>query len=282
MSHLWAEQLSVLLCPDRVLVAHRARGFRPGPMTTTVVPVAAPSEGMAGWEPAAAALSAYLTASPQWRGAELRIVVSNHFVRYALIPWSDDLSNEKEHLLLARRHFAQTHGPVAKNWAIRMSLDRPGDCHVASAMDEALVNQLTLIAEACQMKLVRVEPLLMAAFNRWQQDFREEAQWFVMVEDGMLCGALVGRDRWMALRRWRTQDDWVTELPLWLSREQLMNDEAASAGAVYLLAPPREAHAAIDLGASVTLLREQAQDGGSRNGAPAQAAEEADYFSCIL
>ena len=284
MLPLWADQLSVLMCPDRLLVAQRPRGFRPGPLTTTMVPVPASSEGSAGWEPAVAQLEALLAANSQWRGAALRIILSNHFVRYVLVPWSDDLSNEKEHLVLARRHFALTHGPVAKNWTIRMSLDSPGECHVASALDESLVNRLTLSAKASHVKLMSLEPLLMAGFNRWRQDFREEAQWFVTVESGMLCGALVGRNRWIALRRWRTEDDWASELPLWLSREQLIGEESAPVGALYLLAPPHAGTDSMSMGPPVRFLGEDERNDkrSGTTGRRTQAAEEAGYLSCIL
>ena len=253
-------------------------------MTTTVVPVPASSEGAASWESAATKLEALLAATPQWRGAALRIILSNHFVRYALVPWNDHLGDEQEHLLFARHHFALTHGPAAKSWAIRLSLDKPGECHVASALDQALMDRLTLVAETSHLKLASVEPLLMAAFNRWRQDLHEAAQWFVTVEDGMLCGALVGRDRWIALRRWRTQDDWVSELPLWLSREQLIGEESASACAVYLLAPPRAGIDSMSMGAPVRFLGKD-EHKGNRSGTAdtrVQAAEEAGHFSCIL
>ncbi len=284
MLPLWADQISIFLGPDRLLVGYRPRGLRPGLMTTTTVPVSGSSEGSAGWEPAAAALEAHLKAHPQWRGASLRIILSNHFVRYVLVPWSDDLSNEKEHLVLARRHFAVTHGPVAKNWAIRMSLDRPGESHVASALDEALMSRVALAAAGSHMQLLSVEPLLMASFNRWQQHFREEAQWFVTVERGMLCGALLGRDRWVALRRWRTQGDWASELSLWLSREQLIGEESATAGALYLLAPSRAGTDSMAMGLPVRFLGEQDRNGNRSRMTVMrpQAVEEASHFSCIL
>ena len=253
-------------------------------MTTTVVPVPVSSEGAASWEQAAIKLETLLAATPEWRGASLRIILSNHFVRYALVPWSDHLGDEQEHLLFARHHFSLTHGPAAKSWAVRLSLDKPGESHVASALDQALLDRLTLVAEASHLKLARVEPLLMAAFNRWRQDLREETQWFVTVEDGMLCGALAGRDRWIALRRWRTQDDWVLELPLWLSREQLIGEESASVGAVYLLAPSRAGIDSMFMGAPLRFLGKDERK-GDRNGTAhigEQADEEAGHFSCIL
>lgn len=284
MSPLWAEKLSIFLGPGRLLVGHRPRGLRQGPMTMTTVPVLGSPEGSAGWEPAAAALEAHLAANPQWRGASLRIILSNHFARYVLVPWSDDLSNEKEHLVLARRHFAVTHGPVAKNWAIRMSLDRPGESHVASALDESLLSRLTLAASASHTKLVSVEPLLMASFNRWQQDFREETQWFVTVESGMLCGALLGRNRWVALRRWRTQGDWASELSLWLSREQLIGEESAAAGALYLLAPSHVGTESTSMGLPVRFLGEREHKSTRKRTADVcpQVVEEGSHFSCIL
>lgn len=284
MSPLWADQLSVLLCPNRLLVAHRPHGLHAGAMTTTVEPVSASSDGNVSWEPATTKLDTLLANSPQRRGASLRIILSNHFVRYALVPWNDQLSSEQEHLLFARHHFALTHGPAAKNWATRISLDKPGEAHVASALDQALMDRLTQIAETHHLKLASVEPLLMAAFNRCRQDFREEAQWFVTVETGMLCGALLGRDRWIALRRWRTQNDWVSELPLWLSREQLINEHSASVGAVYLLAPPQAGTDLMSIEAPVKFLGRNEGNGAQNRGLNrgVRAVEEADYFSCIL
>ena len=284
MSPLWADQLSVLMCPNRLLLAHRPGGLRAGSITTTVEPVPTPSEGTVSWEPAATKLEALLAATPQWRGASLRIILSNHFVRYTLVPWNDHLSSEQEHLLFARHHFALTHGPAAKNWVIRISLDKPGESHVASALDQALIDRLTQISETNRLKLAGVEPLLMAAFNRCRQDFREETQWFVTVETGMLCGALLSRDRWIALRRWRTQDDWVSELPLWLSRERLIGEESASVGAVYLLAPPQAGSESMSIEAPVTFLGRNEDKGARSRGTnrDAQEVEEADYFSCVL
>jgi hypothetical protein len=284
VSLLWADQLTILMCPNRLLVAHRPRGLRAGSMTTTVEPVPASSQGTASWEPAAAKLEALFATNPQWREASLRIILSNHFVRYALVPWNDHLSSEQEHLLFARRHFAQTHGPAAKSWAIRISLDQPGESHVASALDQALMDRLTLAAEASHLKLASVEPLLMTAFNRCLQDFREETQWFVTVETGMLCGVLLGRDRWIALRRWRIQDDWVSELPLWLSREQMIGEDSASASTVYLLAPPRAGTDSITLQAPVKFLGRNGGHGtrSRMTNKGMSTVEEADYFSCIL
>jgi hypothetical protein len=225
-----------------------------------------------------------LATTPQWRGASLRIILSNHFVRYALVPWNDHLANEQEHLLFARHQFSLTHGPAAKSWAIRLSLDKPGESHVASALDQALVDRLTLAAEASHLKLASVEPLLMATFNRWRQELRETAQWFVTVEDGMLCGALVGRDRWIALRRWRTQDDWASELSLWLSREQLTGEESTAASAVYVLAPSYGRTDSMSVGAPLRFLGKDEPNGnrGRTADTHAQAGEEAGHFSCVL
>lgn len=284
MSPLWADQLSVLICPNRLLVAHRPGGLRAGSMTTTVEPVPASPEGTMSWEPAATKLEALLAATPQWRGASLRIILSNHFVRYTLVPWNDHLSSEQEHLLFARHHFALTHGPAAKTWAIRISLDKPGESHVASALDQALMDRLTQISDTHHLKLAAVEPLLMAAFNRCKQELREETQWFVTVETGMLCGALLGRDRWIALRRWRTQDDWVSELPLWLSRERLIGEDSTSVSAVYLLAPPQAGSESMSIEAPVTFVGRKENNGAKSRGTNggAREVEEADYFSCIL
>lgn len=283
MSPLWPERLSVLVGPDRLVATHRPRGPRARAVTAAIVPVPAAAEGTPLWEPAAAELATLLAASPQWRGAALRLILSDAFVRYALVPWNDHLSHEPEHLLFARHQFASTYGPIAKQWAVRLSLDRAGESHVACAVDQPCLDRLTAIARDSRLTCVSLQPLLMAAFNRWRGQLREPIQWLVIVEGAMLCGALLSRDRWLALRRWHSQGDWISELPLWLSRERLIN-EAAAADAVFLVAPRPPERGASTVGPTLRFLGATSAVGRG-TGAPgsgAFAAEEAGHLACIL
>lgn len=282
MSRLWPEHVSLVLCPDRLVVATRPRGLWPGAPAITGVPVAGLREN-GHWEAAVRALGAMLATDGSWRNKTVRLILSNHFVRYALVPWNDELSTEAEQRQFARHHFTTIYGPIAKTWAVRLSLDVPGRSHVASAVDQALVDRLAGLAESYRLKLAGVEPLLMTAFNRWQPKFVDAVQWFIMVEPGMACGALMGRNRWFAVRRWPIQGDWMTEVPLWLGREQLIDETSASIGPVYLLASSPQRPEVPPVAEPRLLLGDGDNEPPTgRVRAHVCPVEEAGHFSCIL
>ncbi len=53
------------------------------------------------------------------------VVLSNHFVRYAVVPFDSAVSGaSEEELALARFHFTKIHGERAKGWEVRMSEGR--------------------------------------------------------------------------------------------------------------------------------------------------------------
>lgn len=284
MSPLWADQLTVFLSPTELLAGHRSRGVRPAPMALTKTPVSDQIAGRSSWEPAVAELDHLLQQNPHWAGASLRLVLSNHFVRYALVPWSDDVTNEREYLALARRQFVLTHGRAATHWDIRMRLSDPGESHVACALDTPLLEEIRRIAQGHRLRLTGAEPLLMAGFNRWRPSLRTSSHWFLLVEPGMIFGAYVHNHRWQALRHWRILGDWTTELPLWLSREQLLTEQSDRRAALYLLAPDHPGLHPDDFDVPVHWLksRNHGEVGWTTHKIEAHPELETECFACIL
>jgi hypothetical protein len=98
------------------------------------------------------------------------LVLSNHFVRYAVLPWSDGLSTPAEEEAYLRHHFAKIHGERAKAWSLRASEAPRGALRLASAIDTALVEALkAAFPKNGKAKLVSMQPELMEAANRWRQ-----------------------------------------------------------------------------------------------------------------
>jgi len=76
-----------------VHLARYGRGWKPGaPIGHSL---ACGEAGAAAWEPALEALARGL-ASLAWQGADASVTVSNHFVRYALVPAAGKLRGEVE------------------------------------------------------------------------------------------------------------------------------------------------------------------------------------------
>ena len=195
-----------LLSPERLLIGFapgalacvRLRGrLRPRIAGKTLFPCGAASAGRP-WEGALGALQQL-----DLGAAAVSIVLSNHFVRYALVPWSDALRGAAEEEAYVRHHFARVHGERAKSWALRCS-GSTSTPRLACAVDDALIASLRAsVAKQAKARLVSVQPYLMAAFNRWRGELPAAGAWLLQVEAGRACLALHARGTWQSVQNAR-------------------------------------------------------------------------------
>ena len=89
MSPSWHDRLRIGLTPDRLLAAAYGRGMRPRLVKTETV--ALPSPGADPWSSAVVALPGMI-ATLGLRRPQVTVVLSNAFVRYAVLPWSAALT----------------------------------------------------------------------------------------------------------------------------------------------------------------------------------------------
>jgi hypothetical protein len=149
------------------------------------------------------------------------VVLSNHFVRYAVIPWSDGLSGPAEEEAYLRHHFGKIHGERAKAWALRASEAPSGAARLASAIDTALLAELRAVfPKGGRAKLVSVQPALMDAVNRWRGAIPAAGAWLVLAEPERACLALHGDTGWRSVQN--AKGEWLTLL----ERERLRLDNA--------------------------------------------------------
>lgn len=142
------------------------------------------------------------------------VVLSNHFVRYALVPWSAELSGDAEEEAYVRHHFVRVYGDRAKAWSFRASPAPGAAPRLASAIDANLLAALRSAFAKKRAKLVSVQPALMAVFNRARSAIPASGAWLVMAEPDRACIALHSGGRWQAVSNGR--GEW---LPL-LERER--------------------------------------------------------------
>lgn len=212
MSLLWPDRLLVSLAPGEISWIRLDGHLKPEVRDKGVVP-ADPGYGAHPWEGALAALR---TKAQAWRADRLsvRIVLSNHFVRYALSPYSDQIQGVDQELALARFHFSKVHGEVSRAWDIRLSPAAPGASRLASAVDSALVEALRqCFGQAGRPRLASVQPLLMSMFNSADAAIPSSGAWLVMAEPERTCIALLCGKVWHTVQnvRGRYADDeaWI-------------------------------------------------------------------------
>jgi hypothetical protein len=174
------------------------------------------------------------------RPGDAEVVLSNHFVRYALVPDTDQVSRAAEEQALMRHCYTRTYGPDAQHWVLR--LDDAGSgagLRVASAVDAPLLDGLDALLRPGKLTLRSIQPGLMAAFNDCRPQLSGDG-WFVLVEPGRLCLARLRGHQWQALKSIKTGAAWLPDLLVLLQRERLLAgaDPGDTATArVYVYAP---------------------------------------------
>jgi hypothetical protein len=209
VSLLWRDEVAVFLAPRRVALTRVHRGIRPKPATEILKTVE--DGNFSDWTPTLDALKVLL-ADEAWRNANARVVISDHWARYAVVPWSDDLSGDEERLAHARICLAKVYGDVTDNWRITLSAAEPGRAGVACAVPEALFAALGVLLTDARLKLTSLQPQLIVSFNSWRHRLPDTHGWFVAIDEGSLTAARLVKGGWDRVYSARIGLNWGVEL----------------------------------------------------------------------
>jgi hypothetical protein len=196
-----AERLRIGLAPDRVDLVRLGSWLGRGPARQLGADCA-PALGQPPWQAALDALAAPL-AELGVRGEAVLVVLSNHLVRYLVLPWQAELNGAAEVEQWARLHFERTYGVAAADWLIRSCDGGYGRPQVACAVDRQLVEQLGARLAGLGLRLASLQPLLMAAYNEARRQFQGRTA-FAIVEAGRVCMSLLDADGWREIASRRT------------------------------------------------------------------------------
>ena len=177
MSRLWADQFGIALFPERLVLARASGGFRRRLAHKEIVVFPPAEPGVPLWQPAVDALGAKVAAGALAK-ADVTLVLSNRFVHYAVVPWSDTLGSKEEELAYARHCFARVHGSEADDWEIKLGSAKPGEPRLACAVEQSLIEALDTRMSPLASRYRSLQPHLMASFNRWRARLSGRPSWF--------------------------------------------------------------------------------------------------------
>lgn len=206
MSLLSRDRLLVSLSPDAVAWVRLRGTFKP----QVVAKGSVDADRAFGHEAWAGALAALHAAAPAWQRdrVAVTVVLSNQFVRYALLERPGRGVSRDEELALAVFHFKRLHGERASAWDVRVAASDRGNAKVASAVDRALLDGIkAAFPRENRPRLKSVQPYLMSAFNRWRAKLDKRGGWLVLVEPGQVCIALLAGKAWRAVQSVRSRPD---------------------------------------------------------------------------
>lgn len=231
MSRLSRDRLLIALAPGSLALLRVARAR----VVAARAAACGAGAGAAPWEAAAASLAKLIAGE---KNADATVVLSNHFVRYTLVPRDAALSNVGEELAFARYCFTRIHGERSKAWDVRLTPDRGEPLRVASAVDAALVDAVrAAFSSRGGPRLVSVRPYLMAAFNRWRRLAGRGSFWLLLLEPERACLVGLQRSRWVALRNVMGEHDSPDRWHALLERERWLLPAPAGRSDVLVHAP---------------------------------------------
>jgi hypothetical protein len=236
VSHLFRDRIVIGLAPESLALILIERGMHARVSGSRVLRYA-PTLGVESWQSAVDALRE-VAAELKDVKADVTVVLSNHFVRYALVPPGEDLDAGDEELAYARYCFGKIHGARSKSWEVRMTGGASGTERLASAIDGDLLEAVQGCFPARgKLRLASVQPYLMSAFNQWRETMRKETAWFLLVEPQRFCLALLENGRWTAVRNSKADLDVPGQWAELLEREQHVVDCATPPARAYVHAP---------------------------------------------
>jgi hypothetical protein len=233
VSPLWRDEIGIYVAPHKLALTRLARGVHP--KTAGAANWTNDLIQDAHWTGALAALDALLAKS-DWQGALARIVLSDHWVRYAMVPYSAALGGSAERLAHARHVLTGIYGEIVAEWTVTLANGRPGQAQVVCAVPTALLEELHAMLARHKIPLRSLQPQLVCAYNHWRAQLPDGGAWFVSIEQGSLAAARLGRGGWDRVHSVRIGADWTVELHRLQTFGRLANAQAQE-GSVYVDAP---------------------------------------------
>jgi len=170
-------------------------------------------------------------------GGRLEVVVSNTWVRYAIVPWQDTLGNEALAMDFARALFQQQYGDASNGWRLALTPFYPRRPRVAVALDERWLAAIEGLAARCGLRLSAVRPSLAAVLGRIGRQLPPDAL-LAMVEPRRLAMLQLAQGQWHSVHNRMLPANWALHLPGFITQAR------AALGAfntpLFIIAPQHE------------------------------------------
>jgi hypothetical protein len=206
-------RLRVVLAPEAVELVLLSAGLRPRiahAVRHPVAPVRAAADG-APWRAAVDVLAAAL-AEPRWQGAPAQVLVSEHWVRWQLIPFSESLTRDPEIESYARMEFEAVHGERSRGWQVSVAAPRAGQAVPACAVDAALPEAVRAACEGAGVKLASFTTRFAQACERHRHRIGAGAGALAWVEPGRCTLGVFEDGAWRGIASPRVNGDAVAVL----------------------------------------------------------------------
>lgn len=224
MSPSWRDRAAVFVSPACVRLRVRPRGWRSEEGQAVEVEVGAAAAP--GDTPEAQALAQALAGRVR-TGFDAAIVLSNQYVRYAMVEEAGELTSGAMRSAAASQALHSIYGDAAGEWEIVMEQGARGAALVAGA-PRALLAALRAACVAAGAARLSVQPLLVACANAAARDVGRDAGWLGVLEGGRMVLASLGDDGIAAVRMQRVARDASAEIAGMIERARVLDGTSAT------------------------------------------------------
>lgn len=235
MSLLWNDRLLVALRPDKITLLRLSRGWRPVVKAKTIIPCL-PDNQSPKWKAAVTAFSEILL-QKEWRRTSVEVVLSQHFVRSAVMPPNLMLKSREEEQAFALLSLAQASGDIAGDWRMRFADVRPGMPKLVSAVDTGLLDALEQAINAAGSTLTSIRPYFVAAYDGRRRLLSKQNAWLATLESDRCCLLHLQDGVVRHISNRRIFNNAETELPAFLEKERLLAQSDHVPDKVFIVAP---------------------------------------------
>lgn len=203
MSRWLHRKLRIAIHPDRICIGRIANDRQARPTDVSTVAV---QSGTWPWDAPLVRLREVL-ADYCKPGMAATVLLSNHFARFTVLPWRDDVGSHAEQTAFAAHCFKAAYGVPATHWDIRISEGGFRCNALASAIDREWLIGLNRLFDEHGMTLASAQPWFMAACNAYRQELNRHAEGCLAVlEPGRVAFGIYGRHGWQSLILRRVAD----------------------------------------------------------------------------
>lgn len=226
------KELRVVLCPDKSIVVVLRNGLRRKVISQAIVPATPASTS--DWRPAMETLEQWLKDSDLEK-ANVKILLSSSFIRFAMMPFSEDVSNYAERLAVVGLLFESIYGETAKQWKLTLDDEEFGEPCLAVAMDTALWDALNQMVASSPLRIVSIQPYVASVLNAFINQIHDGESLLVVVENGQAILIDIRNKKIVGVRKTMLSvDSDESEIVSLLQREMLISGLNEEIAKVYL------------------------------------------------
>lgn len=233
MSQLWRDQIQIFFAPERVDLVRVPRGLK-AVQEPRITRLCARDPDQLIWTSPMLQLEQMVK---ETEGAEMTVTLSNHFVRYITLPPQTEIVAPDEVYAYAMFRLREIYAERIENWALSVSAWNPVSGGVCAAITRDLLARLQELAAHHKIRFKGATPYLASAFDQWHQLFKDRRVYFVLIETGRICIALLVDGVWQSIRNQKILHRMADELLAALDQEAIFSGYKETIEEVRIFAP---------------------------------------------